>query len=209
MNNMYIKLNTIFLGNVFSSIPSKKNFVNKGLMFYFLNRSVNICIQNLATLYILIIFEFLGFWVPDWYQKKMCENVGVCTVTYCCKQLLWFRYLWWHGIYLVFVYSFLVGANEYYWFVPNRNPLWFEKLLHILGKIRNFETASEGNSQFFNIARALVNVIYQVFRYPKALQMYKNLTRITASNWIMAHWSLGCVMIIGLCLTYFSVMWGG
>ena len=34
----------------------------------------------------------------------MCENTGVCTVTYCCKQLLWFRYLWWHGIYLVYLF---------------------------------------------------------------------------------------------------------
>ena len=140
-----------FWGNVsllvFSAIPSKCFLARKGLLSHFFNRSVNICIQTLATqqvtLYILlIVWIYLLFCV--WYQTKMCENAGVCTVTYCCKQLLWFRYLWWHGIYLVFVYSFLVGANEYYWFVPNRNPLLFEKLLHILGKIRNFKTASEG-----------------------------------------------------------------
>ena len=137
-----------FWGNVsllvFSAISSQCFLARKGLLSHFFNRSVNICIQTLATqqvtLYILlIVWIYLLFCV--WYQTKMCENAGVCTVTYCCKQLLWFRYLWWHGIYLVFVYSFLVGANEYYWFVPNRNPLWFEKLL---GKIKNFKTAWEG-----------------------------------------------------------------
>ena len=133
---------------VFSAIPIKCFLARKGLLSHFFNRSVNICIQTLATqqvtLYILIIF-WISWLLGAWYQTKMCENAGVCTVTYCCKQLLWFRYLWWHGIYLVFVYSFLVGANEYYWFVPNRNPLWFEKLLvHILGKIGNFKTAWEG-----------------------------------------------------------------
>ena len=51
----------------------------------------------------------------------------------------------------------------------------------------------------FNIARALVNLIYQVvglLRWPKALQMYKNLAQFTESNSPAAQRSLAHVIII-------------
>ena len=52
----------------------------------------------------------------------------------------------------------------------------------------------------FNLAQALNNLIYQVvgyLRWPKALQMYKNITQFTASDSPAALQSLARVIIIG------------